>query len=127
MPAGSSPRTLVLSETASIVHSVAMRIGIAGKGGVGKSTITAVLSRSMARLGHEVVAIDCDSDPNLGISMGAGEQGADSIRSLLDQSQTQRHVPTDLTPAQLLERYGYAGPDKVTVLLGARSEKAGSG
>ncbi|CAN5500773.1 hypothetical protein BH20ACT2_BH20ACT2_01210 [soil metagenome] len=104
-----------------------MRIGISGKGGVGKTTIAAVLSRSLARRGHPVVAIDCDSDPNLGVSIGLGEDGADRIRSLLDQSRPVRHLPTDLTPPQLVARYGYPGPDNVTILLGARSEKAGSG
>ena len=104
-----------------------MRIGLSGKGGVGKSTISAVLSRSLGRQGHQVVAVDCDSDPNLGVSIGLGEQGAARIRSILDQSGAQRHVPTDLSPSELLDRYGYAGPDNVTVMLAARSEKAGSG
>lgn len=104
-----------------------MRVGIMGKGGVGKSTIAAVLSRSIARHGHEVVAIDADSDPNLGVSIGLGERASDQIRSLLDQSGAQRHLPSDLTPQQLLESYGFAAPDNVTVLLGARSEKAGGG
>ncbi len=104
-----------------------MRIGISGKGGVGKSTIAAVLSRTLARHGQQVIAIDCDSDPNLGVSLGLGEQGAARVRPLLDQSGPERHLPFDSTPAQLLAQYGYHGPDEVTVLLGARSEKAGSG
>ncbi len=104
-----------------------MRIGISGKGGVGKSTIAAVLSRSMSRQGHRVVAIDCDSDPNLGVSIGLGEDGADGIRPLLDQSGPERHLPSALTPTRLLAEYGSRAPDNVTVLLGARSEKAGAG
>jgi len=104
-----------------------MRIGLSGKGGVGKSTIAAVLSRTLGRQGHSVVAVDCDSDPNLGVSIGVGEPGADHIRSLLDQSGPSRHVPADLTPAELLDGYGYPGPDNVTLMLAARSEKAGSG
>ncbi|MEX2658723.1 MAG: AAA family ATPase [Acidimicrobiales bacterium] len=104
-----------------------MRIGISGKGGVGKSTIAAVLARTMARQGHEVVAIDCDSDPNLGLSIGLGEEAADGIRPLLDQSGAERHLPSDLTARELLEDYGRTGPDNITVVLGARSEKAGAG
>ncbi len=80
-----------------------MRIGLSGQGGVGKSTIAAVLSRTLARQGPPVVAADCDSDPNLGVSIGVGESGADSIRPLLDQSGPRRHVPADLTPAELLD------------------------
>jgi len=108
-------------------QAVVMRIGLSGKGGVGKSTIAAVLSRSLARQGHQVVAVDCDSDPNLGVSIGLGVQESDRIRSLLDQSGPRRHVPTGLAPAELLDRYGSRGPDDVTVMLAARSEKAGSG
>jgi len=104
-----------------------MRLGISGKGGVGKTTISAVLSRTLARRGHHVIAIDCDSDPNLAANIGLGEDGAARLRPFLDQSGPRRRVPDDLTPAQLLEEYGTPGPDGTTILLGARAEKAGSG
>ncbi|MBW3638243.1 MAG: P-loop NTPase [Actinobacteria bacterium] len=45
-----------------MVDTGPMRVGLSGKGGVGKSTIAAVLSRTLARQGHSVVAVDCDSD-----------------------------------------------------------------
>ncbi|MFN2608850.1 MAG: AAA family ATPase [Acidimicrobiales bacterium] len=104
-----------------------MRIGISGKGGIGKTTISAVLARTLARRGHRVIAIDCDSDPNLGANIGLGEDGAARLRPFLDQSGPVRSTPSGLSPTQLLERYGAPGPDGVTVLLGARAEKAGSG
>jgi CO dehydrogenase maturation factor len=104
-----------------------MRLGISGKGGVGKTTISAVLSRELARRGHRVVAIDCDSDPNLGANIGLGEEGAARLRPFLDQSRGRRSVPVDRPVAELLEAYGTPGPDGVTVLLGARVEQAGSG
>jgi CO dehydrogenase maturation factor len=43
---------------------------VVGKGGVGKSTLTAMLARSMARLGAEVIAIDADEQRNLGATLG---------------------------------------------------------
>jgi CO dehydrogenase maturation factor len=104
-----------------------MRLGISGKGGVGKTTISAVLSRELARRGHRVVAIDCDSDPNLGANLGLGEAGADRLRPFLDQSQSKRSFPVDRSVEDLLAEYGYPGPDGITVLLGARVERAGSG
>ena len=104
-----------------------MRLGISGKGGVGKTTISAVLARELARRGHRVVAIDCDSDPNLGANIGLGEEGAARLRPFLDQSQSKRGVPVDRSAAELLAEYGTPGPDGVTVLLGARVERAGSG
>jgi len=104
-----------------------MRLGISGKGGVGKTTISAVLSRTLARRGHNVIAIDCDSDPNLAANIGLGEEGAARLRPFLDQSGPRRQVPDGLTPAQLVREYGTPGPDGITILLGALAEKAGSG
>src|SRR5829696_676408 len=80
-----------------------MRLGISGKGGVGKTTTSAVLSRTLARRGHRVIAIDCDSDPNLGANIGLGEEGAAKLRPFLDQSGPRRRVPEGLSPTQLLE------------------------
>ncbi len=104
-----------------------MKLGISGKGGVGKTTISAVLSRELARRGHRVIAIDCDSDPNLGANIGLGEDGAAKLRPFLDQSGPKRSVPVDMPATELLAEYGTPGPDGVTVLLGARVERAGSG
>lgn len=48
------------------------KIAISGKGGVGKTTLTAVWSRLLAQDGLDVMAIDADSDPNLASAMGLG-------------------------------------------------------
>lgn len=104
-----------------------MRIGISGKGGVGKTTISALLCRTFARRGRRVIAIDCDSDPNLGVNLGIAEDAADALRPLLDQSGHERRVPEGLAPSRLVCDYGYEGPDGVTILVAARAEKAGSG
>jgi len=104
-----------------------VRIGISGKGGVGKTTISAVLSRTLGRRGRRVIAIDCDSDPNLAANVGLGEEMAGMLRPFLDQSGEVRFVPRDLSPTTLLSQYGYHGPDNVTLMLAARAEKAGSG
>lgn len=104
-----------------------MRIGISGKGGVGKTTISAVLSRTLGRRGRRVIAIDCDSDPNLAANVGLGEEMAGMLRPFLDQTGEVRFVPRNLSPATLLSQYGYHGPDNVTLMLAARAEKAGSG
>jgi CO dehydrogenase maturation factor len=104
-----------------------MRVGVSGKGGVGKTTISAVLARTFARRGQRVIAIDCDSDPNLGANIGLGEDGAARLRPILDQSGPVRFVPKGLSPATLLQEYAHEGPDGVLVMLAARAEKAGSG
>nr|MBA3956189.1 AAA family ATPase [Acidimicrobiia bacterium] len=41
-----------------------MKVAVTGKGGSGKTTTSAILARTLARRGHDVVALDCDSNPN---------------------------------------------------------------
>ncbi len=103
-----------------------MRVGFSGKGGADKTTVAGVLSRTLARSGHRVVAIDCDSDPNLAANSGVSEERVAALRPLLDQSGDHAEVPA-LPPVQLLAEYGLTGPDGVTFLLAARVEKAGGG
>ncbi len=104
-----------------------MRVGVSGKGGVGKTTVSAVLSRTLARTGHQVIALDCDSDPNLAANCGLKPAEVATMRPFLDQSGPQRMVPTGRDPERLLADYGWRGPDDITLMLAARVEKAGSG
>jgi CO dehydrogenase maturation factor len=47
------------------------RIGVFGKGGAGKSTLTVLLARTLQRKGYQVVLLDADST-NLGLYMALG-------------------------------------------------------
>lgn len=47
-----------------------MKIAISGKGGVGKTTVAALLARAVARSGDRVIAIDADPDSNLAACLG---------------------------------------------------------
>ena len=47
-----------------------MKIAVSGKGGVGKTTVSAFLSMWLADQGHKVLAIDADPDSNLGTALG---------------------------------------------------------
>jgi CO dehydrogenase maturation factor len=46
------------------------KIAITGKGGVGKTTLTALLSHVYAERGQDVIAIDADPAGNLGLAFG---------------------------------------------------------
>jgi len=56
-----------------------MKIAISGKGGVGKTTIAAVLARLYADKGYKVLAIDADPDANLASALGISGEIAKSI------------------------------------------------
>ena len=47
-----------------------MKIAVAGKGGVGKTTVTALLAHHFAQAGRPVLAIDADPSPCLGPALG---------------------------------------------------------
>ncbi len=47
-----------------------MKILVAGKGGVGKTTISALLAHILADKGYNILALDTDSVPNLAQSLG---------------------------------------------------------
>jgi CO dehydrogenase maturation factor len=50
-----------------------MKIAVTGKGGVGKTTLAASLSRLYAADGKRVLAVDADPDANLGLALGFTE------------------------------------------------------
>ena len=47
-----------------------MKIAVSGKGGVGKTLIAGGLARGFSERGMTVIAIDADSSPNLGLTLG---------------------------------------------------------
>ena len=47
-----------------------MKIAVTGKGGVGKTTLAAVLARLYANEGRKVLTVDVDPDANLGLALG---------------------------------------------------------
>ncbi len=56
-----------------------MKIAVTGKGGVGKTTVAAILARLYADEGMRVLAADVDPDANLGLALGFPEEMVDSI------------------------------------------------
>jgi CO dehydrogenase maturation factor len=103
-----------------------MKIGVLGKGGAGKTTVAAIIARTLAEQGHRVVALDCDANPNLGIALGLGlEETARlaGIRQALDEGE-EEHAP-DIP--EMLDRFGATAPGGVRVAVVTKIEKPNSG
>lgn len=91
-----------------------MKIAVMGKGGSGKTTTAAVLARSLAQQGHRVFALDCDTNPNLGLSLGLGLEDTAalvSLRDALEEAGEAAEHATDVT--SLLARFGTSTADGV--------------
>ena len=98
-----------------------MKIAVVGKGGSGKTTTSAVLARAIGRRGSPVVALDCDTNPNLGLSLGVGDHETERLLSLREQVDegTAEHA---VGWADILSRYGSDAPDGVRLSVITRIE-----
>lgn len=50
-----------------------MKMAFSGKGGVGKTTLSALMIYLLSRQGHKVLAVDADSNPSLAAALGFPE------------------------------------------------------
>ncbi len=103
-----------------------MKVGIVGKGGVGKTTVSALVAEAYAARERSVVAIDTDSNPNLGISLGLTLQQTEAIPTL-PRSLLVGQGARDVTAAALIGDYGRQTPAGPTLLTAMRVDQAGAG
>lgn len=111
-----------------------MRIAIAGKGGTGKTTISGTLARVLARRGRNVLAVDADTTPNLGVILGLSPEGAQAARDLPRnmmerQAQPDGSVKSVFTADSdaIIDDYATSGPDGVRLLVMGKVDHAGAG
>jgi CO dehydrogenase maturation factor len=103
-----------------------VKVAVFGKGGSGKTTISALLARSLAREGWSVIALDCDANPNLGLALGLGLEATEhlaAIRQSLDDGGVEHAPAAD----ELLERFGTNGPDGVRLAVVTKIDKPNPG
>ncbi len=98
-----------------------MKVAVVGKGGSGKTTTSAVLARTLARGGASVIALDCDTNPNLGLSLGVGDSETERLTTLREEvdSGSADHA---VTWADILDVYGSDAPDGVRLSVITRIE-----
>ncbi|MGI8708042.1 MAG: AAA family ATPase, partial [Actinomycetota bacterium] len=103
-----------------------LKIAVAGKGGSGKTTISGTLARALARAGHSVVALDCDTNPMLGISLGVGPEETDRLvaaRQNLETGDTEHQTSI----AGIVDTFGADAPDDVRLVVVSRIDRADPG
>jgi CO dehydrogenase maturation factor len=111
-----------------------VKISISGKGGSGKTTLAGTLARALARQGYSVMAIDGDSNPNLGITLGLSPEMAgkalelpDDLLKEVEQAGGEKTRVLTLTPEEIRSRYGTETADGVRLLSMKRIDHAGKG
>ncbi|MBA4170345.1 MAG: AAA family ATPase [Chloroflexi bacterium] len=110
-----------------------MRVGVAGKGGSGKTTIAATMARHLARSGFSVNALDGDPNPNLAIAVGVPPDEADRFRRIPPEEMEERPNGDGASMhfrqpfEKIVSEYGAVGPDGVRVLTMTGLLGAGKG
>jgi len=121
-------------------HSGGIRVVVVGKGGVGKSTLSAVMARQMARGGWRVVAVDADEQRNLAATLGLGPVESMSIVPVSENAEYVREK-TGARPGEgaggllvlnpdttdLIERLSVEAPDGVRLIVMGGVREAGRG
>ncbi len=79
------------------------RIAVAGKGGTGKTTLTALLIRYLIenRPGKSILAVDADANANLNEALGL--EVRDTIGTILEDTKKPNAVPTGMTKDIFIE------------------------
>lgn len=98
-----------------------MNIAVTGKGGAGKTTVAGLLGRLLARRGLDVLAVDVDSDPNMGVSLGLGAEEACCLASLRESLKDRGDAPIPGVE-EVAARYATDAPDGVRLLQVSKIE-----
>lgn len=112
-----------------------MRIAVAGKGGAGKTTISATAARHFASCGFRVNALDDDPNPNLAAALGLTNEQIERLRRVeRDEILEEREAEDGKAELYLtrpfnevIDSFGAIGPDGVRVLTMTGLLGAGKG
>jgi CO dehydrogenase maturation factor len=117
-----------------------IRIVIAGKGGVGKTTLTALLAHLFSRKGLQVLAVDGDPQQNLAVTLGVTPEKAGQIIPVsksVDYLREKTGAGSDISPGGLLtlnpdvsdviDRFSIPVADNLRLLVMGGVRMAGAG
>lgn len=102
-----------------------MKIAITGKGGSGKTMVAGALVRHLADRGHDVVAVDADPNPNLGVALGVEADQVEAMQSILGAltASGYTHDQPLPDPDDLVARYGVTVADRVALVATGKIER----
>lgn len=116
-----------------------MKIAVCGKGGVGKTTISATIARLLGREGIRVLAVDADPNTTLATALGIPAVVAETIVPLTENEGLVKER-TSLDPKifggmfklnphveDLAAKFGVPAPDNVTLLVSGTVKIGGAG
>ncbi|HDH04189.1 MAG TPA: carbon monoxide dehydrogenase [Nitrospirae bacterium] len=115
-----------------------MKIAITGKGGVGKTTVSSLLSYLYSSEGKKVIAVDADPDANLASALGIPQNDIEKVKPIAElteliEERTGAKPGTGggifrINPKvdDIPEGFGYK-VDNITLLVMGRSKLAASG
>jgi CO dehydrogenase maturation factor len=114
-----------------------LKIAVSGKGGVGKTTFSALVARALARRGMRVIAVDADPVTNLGAALGIPEDGMPTPISqmkdlILERTGAQPgtfggYFKMNPRVDDIPDAYSAAGQEGVRLLVMGSVEKGGGG
>ncbi len=117
-----------------------MKVAVAGKGGVGKTTIAGTLARLLGRDGLRILAVDADPSYTLWSALGIPPDEAKKIIPLTEnETLIEERLKIDgakgysgffkLNPRvdDLAEKFAIEGPDNVSLLVAGTVDIGGSG
>jgi CO dehydrogenase maturation factor len=110
-----------------------MKIAVCGKGGVGKTTISGLLCRTLGNKGISVLAIDGDPNPNLALTLGIDPKAAmpkaltSKLLEIYEKDNGKKYAKLKVPLSEVMETYGIKTSDNVTLLAVGQPEHAGTG
>ena len=92
-------------------------LGVAGKGGAGKSVLAGTLARVLARRSHRVLAIDSDPMPGLAHSLGVPEPaGPELMRAAEKPEKGPWRLRGGIGPATVVRQFTTPAPDGIRMM-----------
>ena len=113
-----------------------MKIAVSGKGGVGKTLIAGGLARGFAERGFKTIAIDADSSPNLGLTLGLS---VEETRRIVPISENTKIVEAKTSTGysgvynlnfsvdDIVKQYSFATPLGVNLIVMGTVQSMGAG